>query len=309
MTGAVAFLLLVATSACGGTTGQPVGSQPVLSAAPQQPSVSPTLANSGSAASSVSAAAPAARSSEPPSPVAPATSPSAGLLASAAALPECRSGNPLTNVYHPQRLEVVSGCQTVTGTVRIVRHEGDADLHIDLDVDAPFAALVNAVNRAQQHGYLVLEIVPADAPGCPSPAPRPGYDYGACTQAALPTPAVGQHISATGPYVLDHDHGGWAEIHPVWSWSAAPAGAQPALATTPPPLQLPASPSAAAASTAAVAAGDGHTYYASSYRTARDIYCDTDPGWRRLSPRYLQSFPSLEAAQAAHPGYTLHQAC
>jgi hypothetical protein len=29
-------------------------------------------------------------------------------------------------------------------------------------------------------------------------------------------PQEGQHITATGPYVLDTDHG-WTEIHPVYS--------------------------------------------------------------------------------------------
>jgi hypothetical protein len=42
---------------------------------------------------------------------------------------------------------------------------------------------------------------------------------------------------------------------------------------------------------------------------ARYIYCDTDPGWRTLSKPYLVSFPSLAAAQAALPGYTLHRPC
>jgi hypothetical protein len=52
-----------------------------------------------------------------------------------------------------------------------------------------------------------------------------------------------------------------------------------------------------------------HTYYASSYRTADTIYCDTDPGWKGLSAQYLESYPTLAAARAANPGYTLHQAC
>ncbi|HEY8745427.1 MAG TPA: hypothetical protein VIU62_20245 [Chloroflexota bacterium] len=53
----------------------------------------------------------------------------------------------------------------------------------------------------------------------------------------------------------------------------------------------------------------GHTFYASSYYTANTIYCDDDPGWRSLSPAYLVSYPSLAAAEAALPGYHLHQAC
>jgi len=53
----------------------------------------------------------------------------------------------------------------------------------------------------------------------------------------------------------------------------------------------------------------GHTFYASSYFTARTIYCDDDPGWRTLSQAYLVSYPSLAAAEAALPSYHLHQPC
>jgi len=53
----------------------------------------------------------------------------------------------------------------------------------------------------------------------------------------------------------------------------------------------------------------GHTYYASIYPGANTIYCDTDGNWRTLSPSYLKSYPSLEAAMAALPGYHLRQPC
>jgi hypothetical protein len=46
-------------------------------------------------------------------------------------------------------------------------------------------------------------------------------------------------------------------------------------------------------------------YYASSYRTASLIYCASNPGWRRLSPSYLQHFDTLEQAQAAYPNRPL----
>jgi hypothetical protein len=57
------------------------------------------------------------------------------------------------------------------------------------------------------------------------------------------------------------------------------------------------------------AIANGNTYYASSYRTADTIYCDSDPEWKSLSPRYLVSFASLDAAMAALPGYHLHRPC
>ena len=33
----------------------------------------------------------------------------------------------------------------------------------------------------------------------------------------LDIPPVGTHVKVTGSYVLDHQHGGWAEIHPATS--------------------------------------------------------------------------------------------
>ena len=153
----------------------------------------------------------------PPGPPAAATA--SGASAPAAGATGCRSGDPLANVYHPDRLRVIDACKTVTGTVAFIRHEDDGDYHIGLHLDASFASLVNSVNVSREHGDLVAEIVPADEAGCtpgapPSPA-HGSYDYGICTGAAEHPPALGLHVAVTGPYVLDMDHG-WMEIHPVW---------------------------------------------------------------------------------------------
>ena len=61
----------------------------------------------------------------------PATSTAAG----------CRSGAPLANVYHPDRLSILKPCMTVSGTVTDDRAENDGDSHIHLALDAPYATL------------------------------------------------------------------------------------------------------------------------------------------------------------------------
>ena len=122
-------------------------------------------------------------------------------------------------MYHPQRLKVIARCRTVTGIVRRVIEEPDGDAHIDVEVDAAFARYINARNRAAQHGWLVVEIVPADRPGCTKGTPpkqtRDTYNYGICTGMNVPTPQEGDRISVTGPFFLDKRHG-WNEIHPAW---------------------------------------------------------------------------------------------
>jgi len=131
----------------------------------------------------------------------------------------CRAGNPLANVYHPDRLQLHTACITVMGVVTSVRHEDDGDYHFNVRLDARYANLVDAANEQYEGGGLVAEIVPADEPGCtPGTAPKPAsgtYDYGTCTGADIPRPAVGDRVTVTGPYVLDSVHG-WMEIHPVW---------------------------------------------------------------------------------------------
>jgi len=144
----------------------------------------------------------------------PATSPATSVRPAA-----CRAGDALANVYHPQRLHIRSRCRTVTGVVTSVRTEPDGDYHINVRLDPAYAVLINDRNRTGEGGNLVVEVVPADEPGCtPGKPPRPPYDtydFGVCTGADIPRPPNGAHISVTGPYVLDANHG-WMEIHPVW---------------------------------------------------------------------------------------------
>jgi len=104
--------------------------------------------------------------------------------------------NPTLGVYHPYRLEVRYPCMTVSGTVAIVRHEADKDYHINLKLDSQYASLINARNVSGEHGDLVVEII----------AMEDGH---------VSVPTVGEHVTVTGPYVLDKDHG-WMEIHPAW---------------------------------------------------------------------------------------------
>jgi hypothetical protein len=138
---------------------------------------------------------------------------------------------------------------TVSGTVMSVTPEDDGDTHFDLALDTPYTSMLTSANNSGQHGWLVVEIVPADKPGCtPGTPPRPAYgtyDYGICTGANEPNPTLGTHVQVTGPNVLDEDHGGWAEIHPVWAIAnvgAARASAAPSTPTTLAPTPTPNTP-------------------------------------------------------------------
>lgn len=152
----------------------------------------------------------------------------------------CRT-DPLANVYHPSRLEVIEPCISVKGTVATVRHEDDGDYHINVKLDSAYASLVNAGNVEYQGGNLVVEIVPADEAGCivgEPPRPATGtYDYGVCTGANLFVPAVGARITVTGPYVIDHFHD-WAEIHPAWAISTIGSSQSTGTASTPSAVRI-----------------------------------------------------------------------
>jgi hypothetical protein len=116
-------------------------------------------------------------------------------------------------VYNPTRLVVLRPCIHVTGVVVAVRKEADGDLHILLNLDLPYVDLLTAAN-ADELGALVVEPVcvrsvsQADAIAVCAADPDPLTSF----------PTVGQHIWMEGRYVTDSEHGGWAELHPLYRW-------------------------------------------------------------------------------------------
>jgi hypothetical protein len=133
-----------------------------------------------------------------------------------AAAPTCRTTDQDRYVYHPSRLEVVRACVRVTGTVAAIRTEADGDLHILLRLDAAYRGLLRPANQGEELGDLVVEpvcvggVTQADAVAICASDPDP---------LAGPFPSVGQHVSMEGRYVLDLDHSGWAELHPLYRWA------------------------------------------------------------------------------------------
>jgi hypothetical protein len=124
----------------------------------------------------------------------------------------CRDGDPLENVRDPGRLKVLRRCVAATGVIQFAQRENDDDVHISLIVDSNDRHFLNGANRRKHHGTLVVEIVPADQPGC---QPGEPVRFGRCTGADVRTPKRGDRVRVTGPLVLDQPHG-WKEIHPAW---------------------------------------------------------------------------------------------
>jgi len=116
-----------------------------------------------------------------------------------------------SHIYNPDRLVVYKNCVTVSGIVDRVIVENDGDYHIRLRLDPPYRNLTNNVNNEQQYGDLVLEIVCAN-----TVYQQDAIDACQNYTSHVTVPQENHHIVATGPYVLDIDHG-WTEIHPVFS--------------------------------------------------------------------------------------------
>ncbi|MFN2624784.1 MAG: hypothetical protein ABR520_01715 [Mycobacteriales bacterium] len=127
--------------------------------------------------------------------------------------------DPLANVYAPYRLHMLRRCTDVVGVVRSTHVISDGDVHISVQLNPAYRALINRENLSFNHGWLVVEIVPADRPGCvPGRPPRPPHYYkffGICTGADVAIPSVGAHVRVRGSLVVDELHG-WVEIHPAW---------------------------------------------------------------------------------------------
>lgn len=113
--------------------------------------------------------------------------------------------DPLHKVYRPQRLHVVATCQDVTGTVVAWRHEHDGDYHVGMRMDDP--SWVNLANVERQHGLTVVEFVPT--------MPRPAKFFS------------GQRLRLRTTKVLDLQHSGFIEAHPVFAVEDVTAEGKP----------------------------------------------------------------------------------
>ena len=114
-----------------------------------------------------------------------------------------------THVYSPKRLQQVAPCMSVAGTIEESNVDEDGDQHLLLKLDPGQDQLLNKRNQKKKSGDIVLEIVCAN----PTTQKKPKAACAGYTN-AIRLPAVGEHLKATGTYVLD-SHNGWMEIHPV----------------------------------------------------------------------------------------------
>ena len=113
-----------------------------------------------------------------------------------------------SHIYNPSRLQTVRSCITATGTVDRVLEEDDGDRHLWVSLDSTYGNLTNSANL---YGELVVEII------CVGQVTQPDA-VSVCQNYSnnIPVPGPGEHIIVAGPYVLDMEHDGWAEIHPVY---------------------------------------------------------------------------------------------
>ena len=132
------------------------------------------------------------------------------------ALVDCKPTDQDRYVYNPDRLQVGAACVHVSGTVEAVRREADGDLHMLLALDPQYVGLLKPSNQGEELGDLVIEpvcvksVTQLDAEAICAADPDP---------LSPPFPVVGQRVWMEGRYVFDLEHGGWAELHPLYRWA------------------------------------------------------------------------------------------
>ena len=117
-----------------------------------------------------------------------------------------------SHVYNSYRLNVIRSCITASGIVDSVLQEADGDYHVRLALDPQYSNLTNSANDQYQSYDLVVEII------CALPVTQ-STAVSACQNYTnnITIPSINDHITITGPYVLDTSHNNWAEIHPVYT--------------------------------------------------------------------------------------------
>lgn len=98
-------------------------------------------------------------------------------------------------------------CREFTGTIISRKAEADGDFHMRLKLDSGQGKPLSHGNMTRQKGCLVVE------PVCER-TPTQKDAIAPCQGARkVPVPKIGAHVRARGVYVLDNQHGGWAELH------------------------------------------------------------------------------------------------
>jgi hypothetical protein len=144
---------------------------------------------------------------------------------------QCKWGPPLAGVYLSGRLKLIDRCRTVSGAVDCTKVEPDGDVHVRLRLDPQYASLLKPANdlqtcKGQPGPHLVVEIIPQHPEG--NQFRSNNAEAGGFIDP--PTPAAGDHITVSGPYVIDTNSlhrilyqgraaENWAEIHPAWGIS------------------------------------------------------------------------------------------
>lgn len=184
-----------------------------------------------SAASPSPSAAKALVPTPSPSPLqspAPAT-PTVAAVSPSSSAAACLPTDQDQYIYHPSRLEVAAPCIRVSGVVAEVRTEADGDLHILLALDAAYAHLLTPANQGVERGDLVVEpvcvraVTQADAIEVCAADPDP----------MIVLPRQGDYVWMEGRYVFDLEHGGWAELHPLYRWGYQTGPPFPGVSPTP----------------------------------------------------------------------------
>ena len=124
----------------------------------------------------------------------------------------CATSDQDQYVYHPSRLQVVQACLHVSGVIDAVRTEADGDFHILLRLDTQYQNLLTSANQNEK-GDLVVEPVCLNTVTQQDAVAICAADHDPYS-AALPV--VGDHVWMEGRYVYDNEHGGWAELHPLY---------------------------------------------------------------------------------------------
>lgn len=132
-----------------------------------------------------------------------------------ALLPHCEPGGQEAFAWDIGGLEVHSLCVRLSGTVKSISQQGEAngDFTFEVALDPPFASYINEENSKVWNGYLHVAIVCHKLAGA-----------GANTCANFPEalhiapPEIGQHIWMEGQWVENWNKTGWSELNPLFRW-------------------------------------------------------------------------------------------